>query len=369
MKWMLSKHSPLAINPRPQWDKIKFVARLFGQCNAQSYALNKSRMLRLADYSRHSLQQFRQQMDLDFDHQSKGTLQLFRTRKQLQAAQQDMAILDKLGIEYESLHVNGCVEAEPGLQDTRHKIVGGLRLPGDETGDCFQLTQSLARQCARLGVKFHYETEITRIHQQEQRIQKVTTTRGEFEADAYVMALGSFSTSLLKTLDIDSPVYPVQGYSITLPIAEGQAAPVSTLMDETYKVAITRLGSRIRVAGMAELDGFRQQLKQKRRQTLRHVVNDLFPGVANTAEDEFWTGLRPMTPDGTPIVGASGIDNLFLNTGHGTLGWTMSFGSARLLADIVSGKQPDIEYRDLSIARYGKSMRANPGTGDFVTVS
>ena len=369
MKWMLSKHSPLAISPRPQWDKIKFVARLFGQCNARSYASNKSRMLRLADYSRHSLQQFRQQLQLDFDHQSKGTLQLFRTRKQVQAAQQDMAILDQLDIPYQSLHVNGCLDAEPGLQSAKHKIVGGLRLPNDETGDCCQLTQSLAQQCANLGVKFHYDTEITRIHQKNRHIQSVMTSRGEFTADAYVMALGSYSTALLKSLDIDSPVYPVQGYSITLPVADETVAPVSTLMDETYKVAITRLGSRIRVAGMAELDGFRQQLKQKRRQTLRHVVNDLFPGSANAQEDNFWTGLRPMTPDGTPIVGASTIDNLFLNTGHGTLGWTMSFGSARLLADIISGRQPEIEYQDLAVARYAKNRRQQQRRRDFATIS
>ena len=357
LKWMLSKHSPLIINPRPDWDKIQFIGRLFGQCNARRYAINKSRMLRLAEYSRDSLRQFQQQVKLDFDHQSLGTLQLFRTRKQLKAAQKDMAILDQLDIPYQSLHVNDCVKAEPALQRVKHKIVGGLRLPGDETGDCFKLTQSLSEACKKLGVKFHFNCEIVRIEQQHQYISQVITSQGPFIADRYVMALGSYSTALLKTLGIQSPVYPVQGYSITLPIDDIEAAPVSTIMDETYKVAITRLGARLRVAGMAELNGFHQRLNAKRRETLRHVASDLFPQAASAVEDEFWTGLRPMTPDGTPIVGASPIENLYLNTGHGTLGWTMSFGSARLLADIITGRSPDIAYQDLSIARYARTSR------------
>lgn len=354
LKWMLSKHSPLVINPKPDWEKVKFIYRMLTQCNAQKYAINKDRMVRLADYSRLSLQQLQQETTLEFDHRSQGTLQLFRTRKQLLSAQKDIDILEKLNIPYELLHINGCIDAEPALQNVKHKFVGGLRLPQDQTGDCLQLTQQLASKCKQLGVKFEFNTEITSLNVQNKQIQSVMTSQGEYTADQYVMALGSYSNQLLKSIGIDSPVYPVKGYSITLPVSNQQAAPVSTIMDETYKVAITRLGNRIRVAGTAELDGFNLNLNEKRRQTLRHVASDLFPETASIVQDEFWTGLRPMTPDGTPIVGATDIANLFLNTGHGTLGWTMSFGSARLLADIISHKKTDINYQDLSIKRYNK---------------
>ncbi len=365
LKWMFSRHSPLAISPRLEWDKIQFVTRLFGQCTAGRYHINKSRMLRLADYSQHNLAQFREENAEvigpdSFDHQNLGTLQLFRTRKQLRAATQDMAILDQLGIPYQALDVDQCVDAEPALQTVRHKLTGGLRLPNDETGDCHAMARSLAQLCESLGVRFHYNVSIDEIEQGQSGIESVLTHEGRFSADRYVMALGSFSAPLLQSLGIDLPVYPVQGYSITLPIDDQSHAPRSTLMDETYKVALTRLGNRLRVAGMAELDGYRKILKPERRRTLRHVVADLFPQIALPQQDEFWTGLRPMTPDGTPIVGASTIDNLFINTGHGTLGWTMSFGSARLLADLISGRQPDIQHEDFSMSRYLSSQHHKP---------
>ena len=361
LKWMLSKHSPLIVSPKPDWQKVKFIARMFSQCNEKSYSINKSRMLRLAEYSRISLQQFQQQLfqqekTLHFENQNKGTLQLFRTRKQFKAAQKDMGILDQLQIPYESLHVNDCVNVEPALARVKHKFVGGLRLPMDQTGDCYQLTDQLAERCKQLGVTFEFNTEVKSIVLENNRIHSVITGNQQYKADKYVMAMGSFSTKLLKTIGIDSPVYPVKGYSITVPVTNPKAAPVSTIMDESHKVAITRLGDRIRVAGTAELNGYNLKLNEKRRKTLKHVVSDLFPDAADLQVDEFWTGLRPMTPDGTPLVGTTELSNLYLNTGHGTLGWTMSFGSGRLLADIISGNKTDIMYEDLSISRYRKKF-------------
>jgi D-amino-acid dehydrogenase len=169
--------------------------------------------------------------------------------------------------------------------------------------------------------------------------------------------MGSYSRALLKTLSIDIPVYPVKGYSLTVPITRADAAPVSTVMDETYKVAITRFDDRIRVGGMAELAGFDLSLNPERRATLEMVVGDLFPEGGNIPAAEFWTGLRPMTPDGTPIIGGTRFANLSLNTGHGTLGWTMSAGSGKLLADLVTQRTPDISTEGLSIARYGQPAR------------
>jgi D-amino-acid dehydrogenase len=177
-------------------------------------------------------------------------------------------------------------------------------------------------------------------------------------AESYVVALGSYSTALLKQL-VQIPVYPLKGYSITVPIANADAAPVSTILDETYKIAVTRFDDRIRVGGMAEIAGFDTRLNPRRRETLEMVVNDLFPGAGNTAAASFWTGLRPMTPDGTPIVGRTGLRNLFINTGHGTLGWTMSCGSAQLLSDIISARRPAIRADDLSVSRYSKESKAH----------
>ncbi len=368
IKWMLSKHSPLIVNPKPDWEKLKFITRMFTQCNEKSYTINKSRMLRLAEYSRLSLHQLNLDTGLDYDNQDKGTLQLFRTRKQVLAAQKDMAILDKFNMPYESLHVNGCIDAEPALARVKHKFIAGLRLPMDQTGDCYKFTDQLVERCRKLGVIFEFNTEIKSLKIENNQIHSVVTETQEFKADKYVVAMGSFSNKLLKTVGINSPVYPVKGYSITVPVINPDASPVSTIMDETHKVAITRLGDRIRVAGTAELNGHNLELNEKRRTTVRHVIADLFPDAANMQQDEFWAGLRPMTPDGTPIVGATDIPNLYLNTGHGTLGWTMSFGSGRLLADIITGNKTDISYEDLSIHRYKKPKRAVENPGKLIPV-
>jgi D-amino-acid dehydrogenase len=359
VKWMMSKHSPLVVSPKPEWSKIKFTTRMLANCNASSYAINKGRMLRLAEYSRVSLQQLKQELNLNYDGESKGTLQVFRTEKQLKAAAKDIALLEEHGVPYELLDADGCVNVEPGLAAVKHKIVGGLRLVLDQTGDCFKLSTELVERCKEMGVEFKFDTQIKSLNMQQNEIVSVTTDAGELTADKYVMALGSYSTELLKQVGINSPVYPVKGYSITIPVTNEAAAPVSTIMDETYKVALTRLGDRIRVAGTAELNGYDLSLSEKRGDTIRHVVSDLFPEGTDLSEDNLWTGLRPMTPDGTPIIGATDVSNLFLNTGHGTLGWTMSFGSGRLLADIISGAQTDIECDDLSIKRYSNTFGSN----------
>ena len=206
---------------------------------------------------------------------------------------------------------------------------------------------------AAAGVVFRFNETVQRVNVDAGRIASVTTDKGELRADTYVLALGSYSAAVARSIDLRLPVYPVKGYSITVPIVDETVAPVSTVMDESYKVAITRLGDRIRVGGMAEVSGFSHDLPKPRERTLKHSVSTLFPGAGDLDAAQFWTGLRPMTPDGTPVVGPSRIANLHINTGHGTLGWTMACGSARVLADQMSGLKPEIEAADLSIARYG----------------
>lgn len=363
IKWLLSKHSPLVIRPRADPRQWLWVARMLRNCTSSAYAINKGRMLRLASYSRECFGALRAETGIRYDERTQGTLQLFRTRKQVDDAAQDIAILEECGVPYELLDPAGCVSAEPALGLVREKIAGGLRLPNDETGDCFQFTQSLAALAAELGVVFRYDTAIHGLEAEGGRVTGVHTAAGRLQADSYVMALGSYSPLLLKPLGITIPVYPVKGYSITVPISDAAGAPVSTVMDESHKVAVTRLGDRIRAAGTAELGGYDTTLRESRRKTVDHVVRDLFPTGGDVAQGEFWCGLRPMTPDGTPLVGATRIANLYLNTGHGTLGWTMSCGSGRLLADIISGRTPEIHAEGLGIERYQRKPTPLPANG------
>jgi len=248
--------------------------------------------------------------------------------------------------------VDECIQYEPALANVKDKLAGGLRLPGDETGDCYKFTQALAKECEKLGVKFKMNTEIHQLNHTLGRIESVRTSRGDLRADAYLMALGSYSTPMLKQIGLKVPVYPIKGYSLTLPIENEACAPVSTVMDETYKIAVTRFDDRIRVGGSAEIASYNMELNDKRRANVEFVVQDLFPGATDIQKAEFWTGLRPMTPDSVPVLGPTKFSNLFLNTGHGTLGWTMSLGSGKFVADIISNRETDINPEGFSMERY-----------------
>ena len=352
IKWMFQRHAPLVLQPRLDWTRIKWMGQMLGNCTSSAYAVNKSRMVRIAEYSRDCLAELRDETGIKYDERTQGTLQLFRKQEQVEAAGKDIEVLRADGVPFEVLDRAACIAAEPGLANSADLIAGGLRLPGDETGDCFMFTNRLAEMAAALGVKFRWGVSIDGIETEGGKISAVRTNQGRMSADNYVLALGPHSPQLVRHLGLKLPIYPLKGYSLTIPIENEANAPVSTVMDETYKVAITRLGDRIRVGGLAEIAGFDLSLNDRRRATLAMSVNDLFRGAGDTAKAEFWCGLRPMTPDGTPIVGATPIPNLYLNTGHGTLGWTMSAGSGRVLADLISGKTPAIKSDDLGYARY-----------------
>ena len=352
LKWLMMRHRPLVFWPQANGGLYPWLARMLANCTEEAYATNKARMVRLAEYSRDCLRELRDATGIAYDQRTQGTLQLFRTQKQLDAVGGDTAVLDTFKVPYELLDPAGCIATEPALALVAGKYVGGLRLPGDETGDAHVFTQRLAALAAEAGVVFRHGVTIQRLESEGDRISRVVTDQGTVTADAYVVAMGSYSTSLLRPLGVAVPVYPVKGYSLTLPITDEAAAPVSTVMDETFKVAITRLGDRIRVGGTAELAGFSLKLRKPRRETLAHSVGDLFPKGGDITQASFWTGLRPMTPDGTPVVGPTRYRNLHLNTGHGTLGWTMACGSGRVLADLVSGHKTDIDSDDLSLTRY-----------------
>jgi D-amino-acid dehydrogenase len=352
IKWLLMHHRPLVI--RPSWDPAmwRWGLAMLRNCTAARYALNKSRMVRLAEYSRDCLKALRDETDIRYDERTLGTLQLFRTEQQLAATAKDIAVLRDSGVPFELLDRDGFVRCEPGLAATRHKFVGGLHLPGDETGDCHAFSVALADLARSLGVDFRFGVTVRGLIEEGGAIVGAATDAGPLRADRTLVALGSYSTALLAPLRLRIPVYPVKGYSITVPIIDPAAAPESTIMDETHKVAVTRLGDRIRVGGTAQLSGFDMGLAAARRRTLEFVVDDLFPGGGDLARVEFWTGLRPMTPDGTPVVGPTARPGLWLATGHGTLGWTMATGTGRLLADWISGRQTEIDTEGLSIVRY-----------------
>jgi D-amino-acid dehydrogenase len=353
IKWMLMQHSPLVIWPMLDPAMWRWGAMMLANCTEKAYALNKSRMVPLAEYSRDVLKALRAETGITYDDRAQGTLQLFRTQKQLDGIGGDVAVLKQYGVPFEVLDREGFCQVEPALKLTQEKFVGALRLPGDETGDCFKFTNRLAELAAALGVQFRWNTRIEALQVGGGAITGVHTAEaGLLKADKVLLALGSHSPQLLEPVGIRIPVYPVKGYSITVPITEAQYAPESTIMDETHKVAVTRLGDRIRVGGTAELAGYSLNLREARRATLNHVVSDLFPRGGDVSQATFWCGLRPMTPDGTPIVGPTPIRNLLLATGHGTLGWTMACGTGRVIADLVSGRQPDIDAAPLAMARY-----------------
>lgn len=353
VKWMFQEHAPLKIQPRMDPTMARFMLRMFGNCNAERYAVNKERMVRIAEHSRACIDALRADTGIRYEDRQKGLLQLFRHESQVEAVAKDMQVLEQCGVRHDLLDAEAIKAVEPALARVPGKFVGGLHLPDDQTGDCHLFTNRLADYCReQLGVSFRFNVEIQRLKRGGSGIESVVTSAGELTADAYVVCLGSYSPFLVKDLDIRLPIYPVKGYSLTVPVVDDGGAPQSTVMDETFKVAISRFDDRIRVGGTAELASYDLSLLEKRRATIGMVVRDIFPEGGDVAKAEFWAGLRPMTPDSTPIIGATRHDNLWLNTGHGTLGWTMSCGSAQLLADLIDGRDTAIDPDGLDVSRY-----------------
>ncbi|WPC73516.1 D-amino acid dehydrogenase [Vibrio porteresiae] len=352
VKWLFEKHAPLKIKPSLDPELLSWMTKMLVNCKLSHYNVNKARMLAIANHSRECLLDLNKHHDVQYEGREKGTLQVFRDEKQLVAIEKDMRLLAESGVRFELKDVAGCIAQEPGLAPVQDKLVGGLYLPDDATGDCYLFCQQMTELAKAHGVRFQFNTNIKRLVTDNRQVVGVETDQGILKADRYVVALGSYSTALLKPLGIDIPVYPVKGYSLTVPILDESLSPQSTVMDETYKVALTRFDKRIRVAGTAELAGFDPALPQARKDTIEMVVRDLFPQGGDFAKAEFWTGFRPMTPDGTPIIGATPYANLYTNTGHGTLGWTMACGSGHILADIITHGEAPINTQGLSVARY-----------------
>ncbi|MCR4300871.1 MAG: D-amino acid dehydrogenase [Sulfuricaulis sp.] len=352
LTWILRRHSPLVLRPRLDPAMWSWILKMLANCTSARYAVNKERMVRLSRYSHECLVALRQETGIRYDERLTGVLEVFRTEREFDEAGKDAAMLREWDIDCRLLDSAGCLAQEPALRASRKKIVGGLHFPRDESGDCFQFTQSLANLAISKGVTFSLNTRLERLESHGDRLTRVITDKGELTADAYVLSCGSYTPLLLRPLGLRLPIYPVKGYSATVPIADSTMAPNGSVTDATYKVVITRLGDRLRGAGTAELAGYDLSLRTSRLATISHVLGDLFPGAGNPAEAQYWCGLRPMTPDNPPILGPTSYKNLYLNTGHGTLGWTMACGSGKILADIISDRGVDIDLEGLTLSRF-----------------
>jgi len=353
IKWMFSKYPPLVVNPNLNSETVKFLYQMLKNCNSKSYEVNKSRMVRISNFSKKCLLELEKDEDIFYEQRKQGSLLLFKSAKQIENIKKDLSLLEKLNIQYELLDLNGCIQAEPGLHHVKSEFTSGLRFANDCTGNCYLFTNQLYKKCLEMGVKFEFNTQIEDIQIEKERISSIKTNRGEFDSDSYVVALGSYSSKILSKIGINIPLYPVKGYSITLPVLNNEDAPQSTIIDDTFKIGITRLGNNIRVAGTAHITGYNLELREKSLSLLKYGLNRLFPYATEECDDmKFWAGLRPNTPDGPPIIGSTPYSNLYLNTGHGTLGWTMSLGSGKLLADIISGIEPEISAEGIDMSRF-----------------
>jgi len=353
LRWLLRPHSPLIWRPRADPAMWSWLGQFLRNCTTDRYRLHRQRLRRLARLSHESLLAMRRETGIRYAEQSRGTLLLYRDAREFDAAAREAERDPSEGIRCEVLDAKGCAAHEPALARSASVITGGLLYPQDESGDCHLFTQSLARRLQADGVAFRFSTRITSLVADGARLTGVDTDQGRLFADTYVLAAGADSARLLEPLGIRLPVYPLKGYSLTMPITLPQAAPLGSLTDETYKVVITRLGDSLRAAGTAELTGYDRSLTSSRLKTIAHVVRTLFPDAGDLDRAEGWAGLRPMTPDNVPVLGPTVFRNLYLNTGHGTLGWTLACGSGQILADWLAGREPSVNPEGLTSERFG----------------
>ncbi len=347
---LFKSESPVLFKPSMDRELWRWARLWRKECELDRYRINRSRMRRVASYSREILQALREHYEFDYE-QTAGVLQLFRSQRDIESAQPAIDFLNETGIEHRMLTPDQAREIEPGLSP-HAPLFSALHLPQDESGNCPLFTRQLRHVAESMGVAFHFNSTVDAIAEEAGR---VTIHIGErtFRADAVVIAAGTDSVRLLEPLGIRIPLYPVKGYSATAFIKDFEHAPVSALIDESYQVALTRMGSRVRIAGVAEL-GFRgSDLREAALRTLVKVGDDWFPNAANYHSATYWYGLQPMLPDGAPLLGASPVRNVFVNIGHGSTGWAMAAGSGKILSDLVSGHTPDIDMDGLTLARYG----------------
>ena len=360
MRWKAAKWSmqawmgmdtALKFTPRLDAHQWRWLGRFLGECDAAHYAVNKSRMGRIGRYSHTQMKALRERLALDYEQTTAGNLQVFRDQAGLANAQLAVRVLRENKVPHQLMSVDECLAFDPALRPAREQIVGGLLMPADETGNCQLFTTRLAAWLAQNGVRFRYSTQIKGLSAAGDTV-SVMLEDGPLAADAYVLSCASASAALARPLGLDLPIYPVKGYAITVPITNDALAPKGGIMDEALKVAITRMGDKLRAAGTAQIGARDASVTRPDCATTIKSVATLFGGGVDMARAEYWAGLRPMTPDGAPIVGKTRYRDLFLATGGGSNGWTTACGVGRVTADVVSGKTPEIEISDLELERF-----------------
>lgn len=353
LKWMGQEDAPLLCRLRPEWLQWKWMIGFLSQCTAARSARNMRQIIAIAEYSRQTLQAVRAETAIDYDCRTGGILHFYTDRKEFDNSVPVSRLMRELGCPRESIAPERVIAIEPALEGMRHKIVGGHFTATDESGDVHKFTAGLARQAHAAGVEFRFNTTVTRLLVEgagaSSRIGGVEVIDADgchrvLRADAFVVAMGSFSTELLKPVGIGLLIYPGKGYSATFVVTDDQAAPCVSLTDDGHKLVFSRLGERLRVAGTCELNGYTRELNMIRCEAITRRTRELFPHACDYRDPQYWAGLRPLTPSNVPYIGKTKFGNLFLNTGHGTLGWTMGCGAGRAIADIVSGRSPEVDF-------------------------
>jgi len=348
LKWLFQPDAPLLFRPRLDPYQWRWALSFLTQCTSAKAAHNIRQMVNLGTYSRDCLQALRRDVGIEYDHLEKGILHFYTNPAEFDAAMEPARIMRELGCDRQVIDAEQAVQIEPALQPVRHRIAGATYTADDESGDARAFTQALAKRCEEAGVTFVYGTEVLDFDRAGDRILGVQVlNEGKHQilrADSYVLSLGSFSAILARKLGLFLNIYPAKGYSITVPVKNPDAAFNVSLTDDEYKLVYSRLGDRIRVAGTAELNGYTRDLNYTRCRAIVRRSAELMPDAAYWDKSEFWTGLRPATPSNVPYIGKSHFANLYLNTGHGTLGWTHSCGSAAALADIMAGRKPEVDF-------------------------
>ena len=347
--WLGREDAPLLFRPRAELAQWIWGARFLVECLPGRTRRNTEAAYALALYSREKLQELRRDTGIAYDHLERGILHFYVDRRDFEQAKIRAALLAARGFDIRVVSPGECVAIEPALGPARPMLLGGLHAPSDESGDAYLFTRALAALASAAGVKFRHRVSVRRLDIAAGRISRavIDDEHGIEEcvrADAYVVALGSYSPPLLAPLGVSLPVYPVKGYSVTIPLEPGMQAPEVSLTDDAHKLVFSRLGQRLRVAGTAELNGYDTDLAPARCESLLARVRELFPSVVSTGRHEFWAGLRPATPSNLPVIGRTRYPNLFVNTGHGTLGWTLACGSGAALADLLSGRRPQVAF-------------------------
>lgn len=353
LKWLGRADAPILFRLRADPRLWRWVLGFLGNCTARRARINTERMTRVALYSRAALAELRAATNIQYDQRTRGILHIYRDPREYEHALAQAEMVRPLGCVRQALDAAGCVGVEPALARVRDTLVGGLYCPDDESGDAYTFTARLADICAGEGVEFRYGTTVERLRAEGDRVTGADTDSGTLTADATVLALGSYSPFLTGPLGITLPVYPAKGYSVTIPVERPEGAPEVGLLDDERKLVYSRLGQRLRVAGTAEFAGYDTAVTESRARFILDSALELFPDCGDAAKAEFWAGLRPMTPDNVPVIGRTRYANLILDTGHGTLGWTMACGSGRIVADLVSGRTPEIDLDGLGVERFG----------------